>query len=112
VADVEEVKAAVGEDDGLAGGAPLCGAEGSAFEVEDLLSGGDAGARGEGGDEFMLRDRDGADLGDDDAGGEVGELDGGADLEATGDSGGEGGDDGVAGAGDVEDLAGACGGGR
>ncbi len=60
-------------------------------------------------DELVVRDGRGADLADDDAGGEVGEVGGGFDLEAGGHGGGEGGDDGVAGAGDVEDLAGAGG---
>ncbi len=44
----------------------------------------------------------GADLAHDDARGKVGEFDRGGDLEATGDARGQGGDDGVAGAGDVE----------
>ena len=111
VADVEEVEAAVGEDDGLAGGAPVGDAELDAFEVEDLFG---AAERSRAGREERRRARgaamgDGADFADDDAGGEIGEVDGGFDLEASGEAGGEGGDDGVAGAGDVEDLAGAGG---
>ena len=58
----------------------------------------------------MVGDGRGADFADDDAGGEVGEVGGGFDLEAGGHGGGQGGDDGVAGAGDVEDLTGAGGG--
>ena len=37
VADVEEVEAAVGEDDGLAGGAPVGDAGGEVLAVEDLF---------------------------------------------------------------------------
>ena len=109
MADVEEVEATVGEDDGFAGGAPLGDALLDAVAVEDLFGGGDAGAGGELGDELMRSDGDGTGLADDDAGGEVGELDRSAHGETGGDAGSERGDDGVAGARDVEDLASACG---
>ena len=55
VADVEEIEAAVGEDDGLAGGAPLGDAQLDALEVEDLFACGEAGAGRQGGDEFVVR---------------------------------------------------------
>ncbi len=54
-------------------------------------------------------DGHGADLADDDACGEVRQFDGGLDLQAAGQTCGQGRDDGVAGARDVEDLAGAGG---
>ncbi len=64
------------------------------------------GFAGEAVDEFGWGDGGGADLADDDAGGVVGK-DGGLDWScAGGDGEGEGGDDGVTGATDVEDFAG------
>ena len=76
VADVEQIEAAVGEDDRLAVGAPLGDALGHSVAVEDLLFGMRRSA-GEGGEQLVLCDGHGADLADDDAGGDVGEFDGG-----------------------------------
>ena len=46
VADVEQVEAAVGEDDGFAGGSPLVDAEDDALGVENFFPGGDTGGGG------------------------------------------------------------------
>ena len=55
-------------------------------EVEDLFARGDAGAGRERGDQLVAGDGNGADLADDDSGGEVGEFDGGLDLQAAGET--------------------------
>src|SRR5271154_6968778 len=109
VANMQQIEAAVGEDDGLAGGTPLGYAELDAFQVEDFFAGGDSGAGGECGDEFMTGDRDGSDLADHDSCPEICEFDGGFDLQSTCEACGQGSDDRVSCARDVEDLAGACG---
>jgi hypothetical protein len=106
VADVEEVEAAIGEDDLLTGGAPRGGADFEVVEGEDFLLRVELNFRHEGGEQLVAVDGDGADLADDNAGGDVGELDGGFDIEAAGGSESESRDDGVAGAGDIKDLAG------
>ena len=76
VADVEEIEAAVGKGHLVAVGAPNMHAIDEFFAGDKFVFGVERDLRREGRQEFVALDGNGADLADDDAGGDVGELDG------------------------------------
>ncbi len=105
VADVQKIEAAIGEDDGLARGAPF----GDAFGMRSRSRIFSSAVMPELGvsscDQLMRGDGNCAGLADDDAGGKVGQLDGRIDGQTAGESGRKCGDDGIPGSRDVEYLA-------
>ncbi len=104
MADMKQIKAAIGENNGLAGGAPLRDAKLDTFEVENFFAGSEARAGCECGYEFMRSNRYRTRLADYDASSQIRNFDRSFDLKPTSHASGEGCDDGVARAGDIEDL--------
>ena len=67
MADVQDVEAAVGEDDGVSGGAPFRGPHQEAIQIENLLACLGAGKLGQRGEQLVAGDGDGSELADDDS---------------------------------------------
>ena len=84
VADVKEVEAAVGEGDLVAIGAPDLDAINEFFARDEFVFSVEGDLGSEGGKEFVALDGNGANLADNDAGGDVGEFDGSLRSEARG----------------------------
>jgi alanine-synthesizing transaminase len=104
MSDVKQIEAAVGEDDALTRGTPRSDPYLQGFQPEDLLLGCKLNFRREVGEEFVAADGHGSNFADHNAGSDIGKLYRRFDLELTGDGQRQRCNDGVAGAGDIEDL--------
>ena len=104
MADVEQVEAAVGEDHPFTGGLPGLDLDLGIRPVEDLGGLFQGGLAADGGQQLIPGNRDGTHLAHHHPGGQVGEVGGVVPGQPGGEASGEGGDDGIPGTGDIEDL--------
>ncbi len=105
VAHMQDVKTAVGEDNAIAVRTPFRQTNQQMFEIENLVRTLHLGRRGELGHQLVARDGRSSRLGDHDARGNVRQVDGSLRIETAGQRRRQGGDDRIAGAGNVEDFA-------
>ena len=102
---VHDVKTAIGEDDAIAVRAPFRQADQKVWQIKNLVWTRYPGGGGKLGHQLVARDGRSPRLGDHDARSDVRQIDGRLRIETAGQRRCQGGDDRIAGTGNVEDFA-------